>query len=138
MHVAALKACNAKDNQGCVDRFAAMRALFPDVVEGYSDAAAPLARLGRVDEAIELLTRGLQIRPGHAASIKSMYDVLRQAANAALAARRCGDRCFLFTYHQMILRYPAALEYLQHAVRYSPQEDEPKLFHTMADALVSS
>ena len=88
MHVAALKACNAKDYQGCVDRFAAMREAYPDIVEGYSDAASPLARLGRVEEAIELLERGLQVRPGHAPSIKSMYDVLRQATNAALAARK--------------------------------------------------
>ena len=32
--------------------------------------------------------------------------------------------------------YPSALVYLQQAIRYSPQEDESVLFHTMAETLV--
>ena len=85
MHIAALKACKRGDDKECVDRFAAIREQYPDIVEFYSDPAPALARLGRIDEAIELLERGLEVRPGHAPSIKVMYEILQQAANVALS-----------------------------------------------------
>ena len=102
MHIAALKACKRGDETECVDRFAVIREQYPDIVEFYSDPAPALARLGRIDEAIELLERGLEVRPGHAPTIKVMYEILQQAANAALTNSMLVDTHMLFTINKLI------------------------------------
>jgi tetratricopeptide (TPR) repeat protein len=103
-----------EDYEAALEEYRMIREIFPDLMQGYNNAGVILRDLGRLDEAIEMFEKAVEVTPRHSNPLANLWwthlTYRKDPVSAEKAARRMVALAPEIAIHQHWLGYALAAQ----------------------------